>query len=166
MSVRFAGRSLSCLGAMILAGCSSAGTSYRVMIDPGVSADDVTLAMARWQAAIPSLRLTATIAPCDWKDHTICISPGSLGGQTLGRTLYLYRSDRAVTLIDEGAVAKNCPGGSVVTIAHELGHAMALLHPKDWNGTEGEGTLMFPTCNVDRSGDVTATDVEQFWSWR
>jgi hypothetical protein len=152
-------RPLLALAALaLLIGCF--GADYVARPDPGFSV--TTLAAARaaaadWMANVP-VKITFADGPCPEQRRLgmICmhpvdsippnpLEPGVMTGYTVFTEMWLV----------EPALVKQTPAMAQRLIAHEMGHAMGLLHT-------GPGTLMYPYSDLG-SLTVTPTDIAQ---WR
>jgi hypothetical protein len=147
--------------ALLLAGCVR--DAYVIHPDPGVAPsvlDAAQAAVEAWTAHVPvTIRLDG--APCgvvpaagDVCLHPIAAipslpwEPGTLAGVTAFNEIW----------IAEPLLERASPAQRQRLIAHELGHAMGLLHT-------GPGTLMYPYASGGAM-TVTPADVAQWYAVR
>lgn len=139
---------------------------YTAAIDPAFAPDEVqaiTAALDNWNASVPNLSVTYTIASCDSPGpQQVCFQPINAPPDTMddvvgeteptaseGATVLLYVARMQASRYDFSALLQQ-------TAAHEMGHAMGLKHT-------ATGTLMAAYVQ-DQTPAVTSADVTQFLS--
>ena len=139
------------------------GTQYSVYIDPKFSVDQqaaIVSAAQSWEA-VTSARFTFQVGPCGGvHDGEICVlvaSPGTLSPGQMGATVVETfpsvdggESALDATVTDESEFQQ--------LAAHEIGHAMGLVHT-------ARGTLMFWEAH-GQAHTPTPADVAQWSSLR
>jgi predicted Zn-dependent protease len=151
------------LTALACVGCVGPLDHYRVTLDPSLSTaetDALTGALADWSAKTGHQDLfEVQMAPCD-----VAADRGEPGAICIGHSDDLP-ADRSAELVKwtdgQGGVIRMSDRASGIlpqAAAHELGHAMGLVHT-------GEGTLMAPMPD-EAAPSVTEADVAQWRSVR
>lgn len=150
-------RLLVWISLFFLVGCF--GSDYVARPDPGFSAATLAAAHAAaadWMANVPvKITFADGVCPDQRQLGMICMhpvasippnpfEPGVLTGYTVFTEMWLV----------ESTLVKQSPALAQRLIAHEMGHAMGLLH-------HGPGTLMYPYSDQG-SLTVTPDDVEQW----
>lgn len=158
--------------------CGGRGDFYTVYVDPAFTpAQDeaIVAALESWEDAAP-VSLQPVVGPCSGvhdgqvcihaSDHAGLMSRGAPTDEAVG--LDAYREHIDGTRIDGGEIYIDVPAFESVdggiagyfqqTVAHEVGHAMGLMHT-------GEGSLMAPLLQ-DGNGVPTCTDVLQWYALR
>lgn len=157
------------LPACAAAPAESPGLTYAVAIDPSFTTDEaeaITAGIESWNAAVPQLHVTYSIAACDSPaSDQVCMhpntSPPDMTDDIVGDTQLGGDDNSTVTIYVariEAAVPMNSSPLMQQTAAHEMGHALGLKH-------SATGTLMAADVENQASA-ITSADITQFWSVR
>jgi hypothetical protein len=127
--------------------------------------DAITVGLDDWKTSVPELQITDAIARCDSPSiDEVCFHPahdapnpandvvGSTHpGPLANATVWIYVDRIRVSGMNVHALTEQ-------TTAHEMGHAMGLVHSPS-------GELMAADVS-DQAHAVTPADVAQFWAVR
>jgi hypothetical protein len=169
-----------CLVALLgMVGCTSnlsqttqPGLQYQVVIDNTFTVSqiaDLEAGYHMWQLAVPTLRLSVLVSDtCLSAPHVVCVGNNAETSATLlGYTVRDAQQDSALTTIYPALQQFNHVELQT-TAAHELGHAMGLIHTQDWRDSVDNSTtptLMYWNY-LGQAHQITSTDLQQFWSLR
>lgn len=159
-------------GLIALSGCavatngvpSAERTRVVVFVDPafGSQTEAALSAVDSWTQADPSLSLDVQIGACASGPSVVCIvsdptepGAGANGGNEVGVTARAADGSAVCRIFVNqfGPAGAQAPQAFAWAVAHELGHAMGLVHT-------GAGTLMAPTF-AEAATAPTAADVAQ-----
>jgi hypothetical protein len=142
--------------------------TYQVSIDPSFTTpqvDAITVGLDDWRTSVPELKLTYAIGRCDSpSSEVVCIHPAndppSAGNEVVGTTRPGPLANATVWIYVDRIRASGMNVNLLTeqTTAHEMGHAMGLVHSPS-------GELMAADVS-DQAHIVTPADVAQFWSIR